>query len=103
MDGGSVERTFRIWNHGVGTLEYTYAPPIFVYPNTHFNIVAGGNQFSLPPDQYEDFAVRFDPGGTGVLSATIDIGNNDPDQNPYSFVIQGRGANSILYLPLTLR
>lgn len=103
VDGGSVDRTFRIWNHGVGTLNYTYAPPIFVIPNTQFNIVAGGNDSSLPPGEYEDFTVRFNPSGTGIYSATIQMGNNDSDEDPYNFTIQGWGAHPMVYLPLALR
>ena len=101
--GGNVDRTFRIWNHGGGPLHYTYGPPIMVIPNTQFKMVAGGNGSPLPAGQYEDFTVRFDPTGTGIYTATVAIGNDDPDEDPYTFVIQGTGAETILYFPLIVR
>ena len=38
------------------------------------------------------FTVRFTPTSAGAKSATIAIGNNDSDENPYNFTIQGNGA-----------
>jgi hypothetical protein len=37
------------------------------------------------------FQVTFDPAATGVHQATISIGNDDADENPYVFVVQGEG------------
>ena len=38
------------------------------------------------------FEVTFDPSDVGVITATVGIANNDSDENPYAFVIQGYGA-----------
>ena len=38
------------------------------------------------------FQVRFDPSATGTRVATITIANNDADENPYDFAIQGTGT-----------
>jgi hypothetical protein len=38
------------------------------------------------------FTVRFSPTSTGVKTASISITNNDPDENPYNFTIQGTGT-----------
>ena len=37
------------------------------------------------------FTVHFDPSATGLRSATISIDNDDADENPYDFAIQGTG------------
>jgi hypothetical protein len=44
------------------------------------------------------FTVRFDPSATGTRSATLSIANNDADENPYDFAIQGAGTYSIDYV-----
>jgi alpha-tubulin suppressor-like RCC1 family protein len=38
------------------------------------------------------FEVRFDPSAEGLRQATISIANNDNDENPYDFAIQGTGS-----------
>jgi hypothetical protein len=40
------------------------------------------------------FTIRFDPAAMGLRSATISIANDDSDENPYSFDIQGTGLAS---------
>lgn len=94
--GGFVDHTFRIWNNSTSTLNYTYAPPIFVIPNSVFSLVSGGGSFSLAPGSYEDFTIRFEPTTPGDYSAAIDIGNDDPNENPYNFTVHGTG---VVYAP----
>jgi hypothetical protein len=36
--------------------------------------------------------VRFDPSAAGVRTATISIVNDDADENPYNFTVQGPGT-----------
>jgi hypothetical protein len=38
------------------------------------------------------FQVTFTPSATGLREATLSIANNDGDENPYNFSIQGTGA-----------
>ncbi len=40
------------------------------------------------------FRVTFDPSASGTRSASISIGNNDSNENPYNFSIQGTGTTS---------
>ena len=37
------------------------------------------------------FSITFDPSAAGTRIATIDMNNNDIDENPYTFAIQGEG------------
>lgn len=93
VDGGSVTRTFTIENKGTQNLSLTGNPVIqitgtaasdfSVISNPSATIAAGGST---------TFHVKFDPSGTGTKSATISIANNDADENPYTFAIQGTGA-----------
>ncbi|MES2574714.1 MAG: choice-of-anchor D domain-containing protein [Bacteroidota bacterium] len=93
--GTSIERTFVIYNTGTGVLNLTGASPYIVIaganaadfkvtalPTTPINALTGTTSFDI----------TFTPGGTGTRTATISIANNDTDENPYNFTIQGNGA-----------
>ncbi len=45
-----------------------------------------------PAGGTSDFTVRFIPTSTGTKTATITIYNNDSDENPYTYSIQGTGV-----------
>ncbi|MBN2103073.1 choice-of-anchor D domain-containing protein [bacterium] len=85
---GTVDHTFTIQNTGSVDLSVsvsitgTHAVDFTVIANP-LSPVSGGSSAT--------FTVRFDPGESGVRSATISITNNDPDENPYDFAIQGTG------------
>ena len=40
------------------------------------------------------FTVTFNPGAAGTRVATVSIANNDADENPYNFSIQGTGTTA---------
>src|SRR5690606_28512784 len=42
---------------------------------------------------YFDFTITFSPTTSGVRNAIININSNDPDENPYTFMVQGTGEN----------
>ncbi|MBI1226061.1 MAG: choice-of-anchor D domain-containing protein, partial [Bacteroidetes bacterium] len=59
---------------------------------------AGASAYSLgaldpaspvAPFEYATFTVAFDPATAGTFSATLNIANDDPDENPYNFAITG--------------
>jgi hypothetical protein len=60
---------------------------------------AGAAQFAVvtqPPTsvaagQSTTFSVRFAPTAGGPFNATVNIANNDANENPYAFAIKGRG------------
>jgi len=39
-----------------------------------------------------NFTITFDPSATGLRTATLSIANDDSDENPYDFAIQGIGT-----------
>lgn len=98
--GSSQAKSFRIQNLGTSDL-------------TGINITIGGTNpgdFSITsapsgtvnPSSLTTFEITFAPIATGVRIADISIANNDSDENPYTFRVQGTGncaASSITITP----
>jgi hypothetical protein len=92
---GVVDHTFTIRNTGSGDLSLTGSPKVVVggtnaadfsvtTPPATSTVASGGGTTT--------FVVRFDPSAVGLRSATISIANDDADENPYNFAIQGTGT-----------
>ena len=90
VDGGSVVRTFTIENTGGADL--TIGAISFSGTNTGDFSVTSSPASSIVPAGSTTFDVTFDPSGDGIRTADISIVNNDADENPYNFAIQGSGA-----------
>jgi hypothetical protein len=90
--GGTVVRTFTIQNTGSLDLALTGTPEVAVSGTD-----AADFTVTLQPTSpvaaagSTTFQVTFDPSATGLRTATLTIANNDPDENPYNFAIQGTG------------
>ena len=86
----TVTRTFTIRN--VGSLSLTIANPTIT--GTHaseFSITANPGTLVIGANSSTTFQVTFNPSAVFTRSAQINIVNNDSDENPYTFVIQGTG------------
>ena len=89
---GTIVRTFTIGNSGDLTLNISgvaisgAASSDFTVTTAPSSTVTGGSTTT--------FQVTFDPSGSGTRSATISIANDDNDENPYNFSIQGTGLNN---------
>ncbi|WP_299130635.1 choice-of-anchor D domain-containing protein [uncultured Winogradskyella sp.] len=91
---GTNTNTFIIENNGgANTLNLIGVSPYVVIAGANAadftvttipsnNIAAGNNT---------TFAITFNPSAIGLRTATVSIANNDLDENPYSFNIQGTG------------
>ena len=91
VDGGTVDHTFTIYN--TGTADLTITTPVTI-TGTHaadFTVTAQPAN-TVTPGGNTTFTVRFDPSAVGLRSAAINISNNDADENPYYFAIQGTGT-----------
>ena len=55
-------------------------------------IAGGGNQ---------NYTISFTPSGTGSRFASIQIGSNDPDENPYVIYFEGVGTDNLATQPST--
>lgn len=110
-----------------GTREFTYTikntkggPPGIVKGRLFLTDIGSGNYITIggtdasmftvtqqptSPIAYSNgsttFKVLFTPTSSGTKSATISIGNNDTDENPYNFSIQGTGLASLPVLTTT--
>ncbi|MCB9329947.1 MAG: choice-of-anchor D domain-containing protein [Lewinellaceae bacterium] len=92
VSGGTVVRTFTIENTGTGDLTIP-AAGITITGAEMADFTVGG--ITLPATinggNATTFTVTFDPSATGLRSATVNIDNDDSDENPYNFDIQGTG------------
>ncbi|KAA5821894.1 choice-of-anchor D domain-containing protein [Algibacter amylolyticus] len=91
--GSSNTQTFTIKNTGPAPINLTGASPYVTIGGTHatdFTITANPTT-PIAGNSFTTFKIRFRPTGIGVRSANITIANNDSDENPYNFNIQGTG------------
>jgi hypothetical protein len=99
--GGTVSHTFTIYNIGDGNLTLTGSPSKVLITGTNSSDFTVTVQPSTPitPGGSTTFTVVFDPGASGLRTASLSIYSNDSDENLYNFNIQGMGTNpaGILY------
>ena len=91
----TVVRTFTIENLGNASLTLSGTPKVVV-SGTHAADFTVSAQPTSPVAALgtTTFQVTFDPSDVGTRSATLSINNDDSDENPYDFAIQGTGLNS---------
>ena len=94
-----VERTFAITNSGTYALELTNATPVTLTGTAaaDFSVVSPPST-SIAAGGSTTFTVRFLPKGAGTRTATVSIGNTDPERNPYTFAL--RGALAAVVIPV---
>jgi hypothetical protein len=86
----TITRVFTILN--TGSLPLTISNPTITGLNaTEFSISANPSTLSIGAGSSTTFSVTFNPSAVFTRVATINIGNNDSDENPYTFAIQGAG------------
>jgi hypothetical protein len=91
---GSITRTFSIFNQGEAALSLTGSPRVAVGgANSADFVVSVQPAASVAVGGSTSFEVTFDPTATGLRTATLSIANNDSDENPYNFAIQGAGTS----------
>ncbi|MFD1163279.1 choice-of-anchor D domain-containing protein [Hwangdonia seohaensis] len=93
---GTNANTFTIQNTGTGTLNLTGGPLVVigganpgdfsVTANPSASVAAGGST---------TYTITFDPSASGLRTATVSIANDDADENPYTFNIQGTGTTTL--------
>jgi len=90
---GSFNRVFSIENTGTATLTGVGVTVIGAHasdftvtatPATSINASAGSS-----------FTVTFNPSDGGFRYATISVASSDPDENPYTFRVQGYGSDPV--------
>ncbi|HMI07415.1 MAG TPA: choice-of-anchor D domain-containing protein, partial [Flavobacterium sp.] len=61
---------------------------------TDFTLVTFPSGNSINPGFKKQFTIKFAPTAPGIRTALVTVGSNDPDENPYTFLIQGTGVAS---------
>ena len=94
VTGGTLTRTFTIQN--LGTANLTIPAGAITFSGTNAaEFTASG--ITLPaviaPAGTTTVVVTFDPAATGSRTATVNIANDDSNENPYNFALQGFGYN----------
>jgi hypothetical protein len=83
-EGTPLNRTFTVQNTGTANLTLAdLAVP------AGFQIVSNFGSITLAPTQSTTFTVRLTAAITGTFSGNVSFTNNDADENPFSFVVQG--------------
>lgn len=98
IDGGTITKTFTVTNSGTTALDLTGGVTITGTDAADFNVTIQPST-SVAAAGNTTFVVQFDPSATGTRSATINIANDDADENPYDFAIDGVGTSSVNIAP----
>ncbi|MFC1499227.1 choice-of-anchor D domain-containing protein, partial [Verrucomicrobiota bacterium] len=90
--GQPLDQVFVITNSGVADLILSGSPRVTISGNADFTVTS---QPSTPitPGNSASFTIRFVPAAAGVRTAEVSIANDDSDENPYNFALQGRGID----------
>ena len=93
ITSGTIVRTFTIENLGSGDLILSGTPLISISGAN----AADFSVTTLPTSPVAasgstTYQITFAPSATGLRTATISIANDDADENPYTFAIQGTGV-----------
>ena len=104
VTSGSVTNTFTIQNNGTLDLNLTDPSPYVTITGAN----AGDFTLTLVPSTpvaasgSTTFSISFDPSALGIRTATVSIANDDSDENPYNFDIQGEGIDANAGSPLLI-
>jgi len=104
VTSGSVINTFTIENNGAADLNLTDPSPFVSISGAH----AGDFTISAVPSSLitatnsTTFQITFNPSAVGIRTATITIANDDVDEDPYNFDIQGEGIDANVGNPLLI-
>ena len=90
-----VTRSFTVQNTGAEVLNLTDSPAVQI-TGTHLSDFTVTSQPTSPIPSSggsTTFTISFTPSAIGLREATITIANDDQDENPYTFSIQGAGSD----------
>ena len=97
IQSGTISKTFTIQNTGTGLLTLgTNAVSLSGSDASDFSIKIQP-ALSVTVNGSTTFTVEFGPTATGLRKTTVNIANDDGDENPYDFIIQGTGID--IYAP----
>ncbi|MBC7845782.1 MAG: choice-of-anchor D domain-containing protein [Flavobacterium sp.] len=89
---GTIIKTFKIQNTGTSLL--TIGTITISGTNASEFVVSTAPSTTVAAGSSTTFVVTFDPTVVGIRTATISIVNDDSNENPYDFSIQGTGTQT---------
>ncbi|NNC46706.1 MAG: choice-of-anchor D domain-containing protein, partial [Winogradskyella sp.] len=97
VTAGSNANTFTIENLGTADLILTDASPYVVISGTHAAdfILTANPSTPIAASGTTTFTITFNPSALGLRTASVSIANDDSDENPYNFNIQGTGTTTL--------
>lgn len=84
--------TYTILNTGTAALNLTGSPIVAISGSSDFTVLTQPTSPVSATNGTTTFVVRFTPTSGGLRTAEISIANDDGDENPYNFTIQGTGV-----------
>lgn len=93
--GSSLNKAFVIQNTGSGALNLSGSSPYVTVGGTHaadFAVTVIPVTPIAATSGSTTFEITFTPSAAGLRTATLIIANNDANENPYNFNIQGTGT-----------
>ncbi len=91
ISSGTVVRTFTIQNTGTGDL--SIGAISFAGANAGDFTLTSTPASTVAASSSTTFSITFNPSAVGLRSATVSIANDDSNENPYNFTIQGTGGD----------
>lgn len=95
--GSNLSHTFSIYNRGNVGLNLTGTPIVEILAGNpagtsgDFAVTTQPSSSTVNGESSLTFVITFSPTYSGYRSATVRISNNDSDENPYTFIIDGNG------------
>jgi hypothetical protein len=93
ITAGTSTRTYTIYNPSSASMALTIGAITFSGTNPGDFSVTTAPAASVAVGGSSSFTVTFNPSATGTRSAVLNMVNNDGNENPYNFTIQGTGTN----------
>ena len=94
VSSGTVSRTFTILNSGSAELNLTGSTIVSISGShaSDFSVTTQPTSPVAASGGSTTFTIEFAPSAIGLRAATVSIANDDADENPYTFAIQGTGS-----------
>lgn len=88
----ATTRTYTISNNG--GLDLVLSGAVTVTPSTDFTISVQPADTTLSISESTTFTVSFNPTTAGLKQATVSIGSDDADEDPFTFLVEGYGEQT---------
>lgn len=96
VSGGQQPQTLVVSSVGTAQLDLNTGNLPILITGTHaqdFSVSAQPSQF-ISAGSFSNFTILFNPSELGLRTATVSIPSNDPDEDPFTFSIQGTGVDA---------